>query len=302
MTLSNRRTRFMMNALAFLAPVLGPVLKFIYQFVNNYGLAIILFSILMKLLILPLNIKQQKSMEEMRKIQPELAKLNKKYQNDKEKLQKETMKLYEQHNVNPAAGCLPVLIQFPIIFALYRVINRPMSYIMGLSVETIRKIVEVMQWDIDVSTNNLLMMNEIKIAHNMTPEVIAKLGDLVPSGLKSIDFTFLGLNLAQTPQLNRFDVLWIIPILAVLTTFLTSKVSMMTQPSATGGAEDTAASMNKGMMMMMPLMTGYFCFMMPSGVGLYWIVNNVLAILQQLWFNRKLMMEKISSLKKKDGE
>lgn len=292
----------MMNALAFLAPVLGPVLKFIYQFVNNYGLAIILFSILMKLLILPLNIKQQKSMEEMRKIQPELAKLNKKYQNDKEKLQKETMKLYEQHNVNPAAGCLPVLIQFPIIFALYRVINRPMSYIMGLSVETIRKIVEVMQWDIDVSTNNLLMMNEIKIAHNMTPEVIAKLGDLVPSGLKSIDFTFLGLNLAQTPQLNQFDVLWIIPILAVLTTFLTSKVSMMTQPSATGGAEDTAASMNKGMMLMMPLMTGYFCFMMPSGVGLYWIVNNVLAILQQLWFNRKLMMEKISSLKKKDGE
>lgn len=292
----------MMNALAFLAPVLGPVLKFIYQFVDNYGLAIILFSILMKLLILPLNIKQQKSMEEMRKIQPELAKLNKKYQNDKEKLQKETMKLYEQHNVNPAAGCLPVLIQFPIIFALYRVINRPMSYIMGLSVETIRKIVEVMQWDIDVSTNNLLMMNEIKIAHNMTPEVIAKLGDLVPSGLKSIDFTFLGLNLAQTPQLNQFDVLWIIPILAVLTTFLTSKVSMMTQPSATGGAEDTAASMNKGMMMMMPLMTGYFCFMMPSGVGLYWIVNNVLAILQQLWFNRKLMMEKISSLKKKDGE
>lgn len=292
----------MMNALAFLAPVLGPVLKFIYQFVNNYGLAIILFSILMKLLILPLNIKQQKSMEEMRKIQPELAKLNKKYQNDKEKLQKETMKLYEQHNVNPAAGCLPVLIQFPIIFALYRVINRPMSYIMGLSVETIRKIVEVMQWDIDVSTNNLLMMNEIKIAHNMTPEVIAKLGDLVPSGLKSIDFTFMGLNLAQTPQFNQFDVLWIIPILAVLTTFLTSKVSMMTQPSATGGAEDTAASMNKGMMMMMPLMTGYFCFMMPSGVGLYWIVNNVLAILQQLWFNRKLMMEKISSLKKKDGE
>lgn len=292
----------MMNALAFLAPVLGPVLKFIYQFVNNYGLAIILFSILMKLLILPLNIKQQKSMEEMRKIQPELAKLNKKYQNDKEKLQKETMKLYEQHNVNPAAGCLPVLIQFPIIFALYRVINRPMSYIMGLSVETIRKIVEVMQWDIDVSTNNLLMMNEIKIAHNMTPEVIAKLGDLVPGGLKSIDFTFMGLNLAQTPQFNQFDVLWIIPILAVLTTFLTSKVSMMTQPSATGGAEDTAASMNKGMMLMMPLMTGYFCFMMPSGVGLYWIVNNILAILQQLWFNRKLMMEKISSLKKKDGE
>lgn len=287
----------MMNALAFLAPVLGPILKFIYQFVDNYGLAIILFSILMKLLILPLNIKQQKSMEEMRKIQPELEKLNKKYKNDKEKLQKETMKLYEQHSVNPAAGCLPMLIQFPIIFALYRVINRPMSYIMGLGVETIRKIVEVMQWDIDVSTNNLLMMNEIKIANKMTPEVIQKLGDLVPEGLKPIDFTFFGLDLARTPQLNQFDLLWIIPILAVLTTFLTSKITTITQPSS-GSSENSAASMNKSMMFIMPLMTGYFCFMMPSGVGLYWIVNNILAVLQQVWFNRTLLKEKISSLKK----
>ncbi len=292
----------MMNALAFLAPVLGPVLKFIYQFVDNYGLAIILFSVLMKLLILPLNIKQQKSMEEMRKIQPELTKLNKKYQHDKEKLQKETMKLYEQHHVNPAAGCLPMLIQFPIIFALYRVINRPMSYIMGLSVDTIRKIVETMNWNIDVSTDNLLMMHEIEIANKMTPDVIQTLGDLVPEGLKTIDFTFFGLDLAAKPQWNQFDFLWIIPVLAVITTFLTSKVTMIAQPSNTGGAGDQAASMNKSMMLIMPIMTGYFCFLMPSGVGLYWIVNNILAILQQLWFNRKLLLEKISSHKKKDGD
>lgn len=285
----------MMNALAFLAPVLGPVLKFIYQFADNYGLAIILFSLCTKLLILPLTIKQQKSMEETRKLQPELAKLNKKYQNDKEKLQKETMKLYEEHHVNPAAGCLPMLIQFPIIFALYRVINRPMTYIMGLSVDTIRKIVETMQWKIDVSTTNLLMMNEIKIANKMTPEVIQKLGDIVPKGLQSIDFTFLGLDLAQTPQFNQFNILWIIPILAVATTFLTSKVSMMGQPSMEG--QDQAASMNKSMMTIMPLMTGYFCFMMPAGVGLYWIVNNIIAVLQQLWFSRNIIKEKISSRK-----
>lgn len=289
----------MMNALAFLAPVLGPVLKFIYQIVNNYGLAIILFSILMKLLIFPLNVKQQKSMEQMRLIQPELAKLNKKYKNDKEKLQKETMKLYETHNVNPAAGCLPMLIQFPIIFALYRVINQPMTYIMGLGAETISKIVEALKLDIDVANKTMLMTREIEIANKMTPDVITKLGDILPEGIMTIDFNFFGLDLATSPQLSVFSVLWVIPILAVVTTYLTSKITTWTQPNA-GTGDDSAASMSKSMMTIMPLMTGYFCFMMPSGVGLYWIINNVLSILQQLWFNRKLMIEKFSS-KKKDG-
>ncbi len=289
----------MMNALAFLAPVLGPVLKFIYQIVNNYGLAIILFSILMKLLIFPLNIKQQKSMEQMRLIQPELAKLNKKYKNDKEKLQKETMKLYEEHHVNPTAGCLPMLIQFPIIFALYRVINQPVTYIMGLGSETIIKIVNALKLDIDITNKNILMTKEIEIANKMTPDVIQKLGELLPDGIQSIDFNFFGLDLATNPQLTKFSLLWLIPILAVLTTYLTSKITTMTQPNT--GGDDNAASMSKSMMTIMPLMTGYFCFMMPSGVGLYWIINNVLSILQQLWFNRKVMMEKFSS-KKKDGE
>ncbi len=289
----------MMNALAFLAPVLGPVLKFIYQIVNNYGLAIILFSILMKLLIFPLNVKQQKSMDQMRLIQPELAKINKKYKNDKEKLQKETMKLYEQHNVNPAAGCLPMLIQFPIIFALYRVINQPMTYIMGIGSETVIKIINALKLDINVTNKNILMTKEIEIANKMTPDVIQKLGDILPDGIQSIDFNFLGLDLATTPQLSKISLLWIIPVLAVITTYLTSKITTWTQPNM--NTDDNAASMGKSMMTIMPLMTGYFCFMMPSGVGLYWIINNVLSILQQLWFNRKVMMEKFSS-KKKDGE
>lgn len=287
----------MMNALAFLAPVLGPVLKFIYQLVDNYGLAIILFSILMKLLIFPLNVKQQKSMEEIRKIQPELTKLNQKYKNDKEKLQKETMKLYEKHNVNPTAGCLPMLIQFPIISALYRVINQPMTYIMGLGTEAIVKVVEALKLDIDVSVKNVLMTKEIEIANELTPEVIKKLGDILPEKVMAIDFNFFGIDLAAKPQLTELNILWIIPILAVVTTFLTSKISTWTQPNTSSG-DDAAASMSKSTMAIMPLMTGYFCFVMPSGVGLYWIINNVLSIAQQMWFNRNMLMKKISSKRK----
>ena len=134
----------------------------------------------------------------------------------------------------------------------------------------------------------------------MTNDVIQKLGDLVPAGLKSINFTFCGLDLARTPNFGKIDLLWIIPVLAVLTTFLSSKLATLGQPSAEDG--NTAASMGKSMMIMMPLMTGYFCFIMPSGVGVYWIINNVLAIAQQAWFNRTLLKEKMTSLMKKDGE
>lgn len=295
----------MLNFLAFLAPVLGPILRFIYEIVKNYGLAIILFSLLIKLVTLPLAIKQQKSSMEMRKIQPELQIINKKYKNDKEKLQKETMKLYEKHNINPAAGCLPMLIQLPIIFALYRVIYQPVTYILNLSFDTIKQIVERLALNIDLSSGaNALMTKEIEIANALTPDAIAKLSDILPHAIEPIDFTFLGLNLAQTPQLSVFNILWIIPLLAGVTTFLTSKFAAAAQPMPAG--DNPAASMNNSMMIIFPFMTAYFCFIMPAGVGVYWIVNNVLSLLQQVFLNmmwqNKLEDDVIEVKKKKGGE
>lgn len=281
----------MMNFLAFLAPVLGPILRVIYYVVNNYGLAIILFSVLMKVITLPLAIKQQKSSLEMRKIQPELSKLNKKYKNDKEKLQKETMKLYEKHKINPAAGCLPMLIQLPIIFALYRVVYQPVTYILNLSFETIQQVVSRLGLAIDASSQNALMMKEIEVAKALTPQAIEQLSDILPAGLQSIDFTFLGLNLAQTPDLKTITVLWVIPLLAALTSYLTGKLTAAVSQPANADGADTAASMGKSMTVMMPLMSGYFCFIMPAGVGVYWIINNVLAIVQQLVFNHMAKRE-----------
>ena len=108
-----------MNSIfGLLAPVLGPILRFICNFVGNYGIAIILFSVLIKVLILPLTIKQQRSMVETRRIQPYLNELQRKYKNDKDKYAIEMQKLYKQHNINPMGGCLPLLVQMPIIFGL----------------------------------------------------------------------------------------------------------------------------------------------------------------------------------------
>ncbi|WP_373482903.1 YidC/Oxa1 family membrane protein insertase [Acetobacterium sp.] len=109
----------------FLYQIFGWMLLQIYNIVGNYGVAIILFTILMKVLLLPLNIKQTKSMKDMQRLQPELQKLNKKYKNNKEKLNEETLKLYKTFKVNPAGGCLPLLLQFPILIGLYGTLRAP---------------------------------------------------------------------------------------------------------------------------------------------------------------------------------
>lgn len=115
-----------MNALA---RPLGALLKLIFDLTNNYGLSIILFTIVTKLLTLPLTMKQNKSMKEMQEIQPKLKKLQEKYKNDKEQLNIKTMELYKEHNISPFGGCLPLLIQFPIIIGLFAAIREPGLYV-----------------------------------------------------------------------------------------------------------------------------------------------------------------------------
>lgn len=113
----------------FLYQAFGWMLLQIYNLIGNYGVSIIVFTILMKLLLLPLNIKQTKSMKDMQRLQPELQKLSKKYKNNKEKLNEETLKLYKVYKVNPAAGCLPLLVQFPILIGLFRALREPEVYV-----------------------------------------------------------------------------------------------------------------------------------------------------------------------------
>ncbi|MPW25313.1 membrane protein insertase YidC [Alkalibaculum sp. M08DMB] len=117
--------------MSILYEVFGSLLLFIFNLVNNYGVSIIVFTIISKLLLLPINIKQTKSLQETTKLQPEIQKIQKKFANNKEKINEETMKLYKEHNVNPMGGCLPLLIQFPIIIGLFRVLQQPAKYVFG---------------------------------------------------------------------------------------------------------------------------------------------------------------------------
>ena len=202
--------------MSYIYRAFGWMLNLIYGLVENYGIAIILFTLLIKIILLPLTLKQQKSMTKMQRIQPKLTELTEKYKYDKEKQSQETMKLYKEYGVNPMGGCLPLLIQFPILIAFYQVIQKPMQYVVGFGTDKIEK---------------LLKAEGIK-------ENLAGAQILLAEKLGKLNFDFFGLDLAVTPwdELKAFMAgtagamaltALIIPVLSCVTTYLTSKISTM---------------------------------------------------------------------------
>ena len=279
---------------------LGWIIKTIYDLVQNYGVAIILFTIVMKLLLLPLNIKSQKAMKKQQKIQPILVELQKKYANDQQKLQQETMKLYKENNVSMMGGCLPMLLQMPILIALYQAIQKPLTYMFNVPYKEIpqdivTKVTELAQsagqtvtGDTAKYVSNLMQTGQIDIS-SWAGQVGGKLHEWY------INFNFLGLDLSRKPQealnaladpMNNLGVLLliIIPVLAVISSVLQSKISMK-QSGQDKAQNEQTQSMNSMMKWMMPLMTGWFTLILPAGIGLYWIISGVVQIIQQLALN-----------------
>ena len=284
----------------YIVMALGWIIKTIYDLVQNYGVAIILFTIVMKLLLLPLNIKSQKAMKKQQKIQPILVELQKKYANDQQKLQQETMKLYKENNVSMMGGCLPMLLQMPILIALYQAIQKPLTYMFNVPYKEIpqdivTKVTELAQsagqtvtGDTAKYVSNLMQTGQIDIS-SWAGQVGGKLHEWY------INFNFLGLDLSRKPQealnaladpMNNLGVLLliIIPVLAVISSVLQSKISMK-QSGQDKAQNEQTQSMNSMMKWMMPLMTGWFTLILPAGIGLYWIISGVVQIIQQLALN-----------------
>lgn len=284
----------------YIVMALGWIIKTIYDLVHNYGVAVILFTVIVKLLLLPLNIKSQKAMKKQQKIQPILAELQKKYANDQQKLQQEMMKLYKENDVSMMGGCLPMLLQMPILIALYQAIQKPLTYMFNvpykeIPTDIVNKIVtlaekagQTITGDKAAYVSNLMNTDQISIS-SWAGEVGGKLHEWY------INFNFLGLDLSRKPQeaiaafadpANNLSVilLILIPILAVVSSVLQSKISMK-QSGQSKNKDDQTQSMNAMMTWMMPLMTGWFTLILPAGIGLYWIISGLVQIIQQLALN-----------------
>lgn len=272
---------------------LGYLFKGIYFIVGNYGWALVLFTIITKLILTPLSIKQQKSTRQMQKIQPKLQELQKKYQYDKEKLNQETLKLYQDNNVSPAGGCLPLLIQFPVLIALYSIIRSPLTYIIQLGKHGLPTIEQVHTALTELGSN-VLISDQIQIAAEMNKfktELLAQF-----SNLSFIDFNFYGLNLSIVPKEDLKSIIILIPILAGLTTYLLSK---LTSPAPSGqGQADSAQNSMQMMTYMFPIMTLVFSISLPAGLGFYWIASNLYQMAQHVILPKFIKEEEVPEEKK----
>ena len=285
-----------MDFFGVIARPLGSLMQFIYNNLSfwNYGLAIVLFTILTKVLLMPLTIKQYRSTARMQALNPKLEDLRRQYGTDKNRLNEETMKLYQEEKINPMGSCLPLLIQMPILLALYRVITMPLTYMVGKTAEQLEQI-RTIYFELSGATQraaqgiDMEMMNFFKLH----PEFMDRVSGLLDQA-DLLNMNFLGLDLSKIPtfqpavlfgpEMSTYLPLLLIPVVGVVSTFISTKLS--SAPMASSNQNQQAASMNKTMMMMGPIMTLIFSFQLPAGVLLYWIAGYVIQIIMQLFVNK----------------
>lgn len=282
----------------FFANIFGYLLDIINQFVNNYGLAIILFTAIIKLIMLPLSIKQQRSMKKNVELQEKLKVIQFKYKNDPEKLNKETMDLYKQEKMSPFSGCFSAIIQFILLISIFYMVRFPLTYMEKVDknqIDTYTQQIKDAGMDVSQAYSEIDIIREIDFLRENNPE---------DETLKNININmnFLGLDLSKIPQQNLADwTVYIIPILYILSTFVSMRLTTSMQNAnkdkkeLTDGEnketernemEDAMDQSNKMMSWMMPIMSVSISLVAPLGLALYWLVNNILMIGERLVLNK----------------
>ena len=307
--------------LAFFANLFGYVLNFIYEIVKNYGLAIIIFSILVKVLMIPMSIKQQKTMKKSQKIQSKMKEIQFKYKNNPEMLNKATQELYKSENMSPFSGCLSAIVQIILLFSVFYLVRSPLTYMKKIDSSVTEKYSKIIKEN-DLSTNsaypeieiirelgNIRELKNKAVEENAEQQEKTDLSEIKDEELDSlyINMDFLGLNLAQVPTRSSDWKAYIIPILYVLVSIISLKVVNNTNkkdkkenPEENKDEKslakpeddfDPMEQMNKNMNMMFPVMYLAVALIAPLGLALYWLMNSLLMIVEKLILNKLLKDE-----------
>ena len=298
--------------LNFIASCFGYIMYFIYNLVQNYGLAIILFTLLIKILMIPLTIKQQKSLDKMQELQPLMQELQRKYGNDQQRFSLEYQRLLKEKNVSMLSSmgctsCLLQLLQFPIILGLFFMMASPLTHILKLPAEKIEeyknnlnityaeKAIEEAQKQAEIS-GETLTSGEIAEFYSGDYLNNYRYTELVVADQENLfNMDFLGINLGDIASQNRGNYyLYILPVLCIIVTFITLRLSSaeskemqekMVKPNSDEknlvSKEDEIPMPNMAVMnFMMPFMTGYIAYIAPQGLALYWTTNSILQLIQ----------------------
>lgn len=278
-----------MNLFKFFANIFGYVLNIIYGIVNNYGVAIILFTILLKLIMLPISIKQQKTLKKSTKLQEKVREIQSKYKNDPTRMNQEVMDLYKRENMSPFSGCLSSILQIILVISMFYLVSRPLTYMKHVEPDLINQYAQELQ-----QTEGGTNYQEIGIIRLKSGE----------DERVHLNMNFLGLNLSAVPSQNYKDwKVFIIPVLYVITSFISTKITTnlnttkkkKEEPANADSKDlvkkeeeeiDMMAEMNKNMMIMMPLMTVSIAIIAPLGLALYWLVNNLFMLMERLLLNK----------------
>lgn len=283
--------------IALIASGFGYLLNFIYGLVNNYGLAIILFTIVVQIILLPLSIKQQKTLIKNNKIQAKLKELRDKYKNDQVRLGQETMDLYKREKVSPFSGCLGSIFQLILLVSIFYLVRQPLTYMERMDSNKINEYIDKYQISAQSNYKEIDIIREAK-----------KNGD---DSIR-IEMNFLGIDLSNVPSRNWGDLtVYIIPGLYVISSVISMRITTMQGKKKLTKEEkeeeerkkaekkalakekgeedddyDAMEDMNKQMSLMMPIMAVSVALIAPLGLALYWLINNVITTIQRLILNR----------------
>ena len=287
----------------FIAKPFGWLLMFLYELTMNYGVAVLLFALAVKVVLLYFSAKSKKSIMRSTRFTPYLKELEAKYEGNKQKYQEEVARLYKEEHINPMGGCLWSLIPFPILLALYRAIRFPITIMMGVSAEAYEKIQNVLYaMGFEVAGGARASAYAQIYESQFITEHFSRFAHLSEK-LREIDYSFLGMNLGEQPNFRFWTFgqdgaaiwpqlgLFLIPVITAAFSLLQSKISQDQTPAA----NDQAASSTKTMMYLMPIMSLWIGFVMPGALGLYWCAGSVLQIIQDVVlyriFNKQLDAE-----------
>ena len=277
------------------------LLTVFYNLFGSYGLALIFFAIVVKLILFPFSLKGKRSMIQMNMLSDKMQKLQKQYGKDKERYNLELQKLYEKEKVNPMSGCLWSFVPLLILLPLYAIIRQPLKYMMGVnSQDLLNAVANAVQWNsaaldmgwIKEAADSFANTgyNQLYLASLITPENLASVQAAVGeagSKIFSINFDFLGLiDLSQTPQLKFWTIsggfgLFLLPVISAASGFVFSLISMKTNSVNQKSAQAANNATAKSMLIVSPLMSLWIGFAMPAALCVYWIANNLLSMLQE---------------------
>lgn len=285
-----------------IANLFGYLLNFLYNLFNNYGIAIIIFSVILRIILIPVTISQQKSMKKSAKMQEKMKEIQNKYKNNPEKLNQETIDLYKKEKMNPFSGCLSSILQIVIILSVFFLVSKPLTHMKKVDTEVINGYIE----EIKTEDGKTAAYPEIQVIQRKAAE----------DENVSINMNFFGLDLSKVPNQNMSDwTVYIIPVLYVITSFVSIKITNSKQnkekkennevtkdvenkelQDSADEALESMQQMTNSMNYMVPIMSISIAFIAPLGLALYWLISNVLMIIE------RLIIEKVFKDKEEEKE